>query len=320
MDLLERYLAAVARQLPDAQKADVTDELRDLLMSQIEEKEAALRRPLAREELEALLIAFGNPIAVAGRYRRVQQLIGPTVFPYWWAALKATLGVVAAIYLVLVIVSVIAGGQAAEVADQVKPSLTVALLFTFGAVTAVFALLERFGGDRVFDKWRPRDLPPVKGRGRSVFEIVTEIGMEVVFILWWIGAISFHHVIPDGIELSLAPVWREFFWPILGYSVFELVINLMTLARPGMTRQLAALSLAKNLAGIGILAYVAQAGHWVEVGGERLSWQAQSIIQVNFDIGVQIGLAITLVVMLVRAAFDVRRLFTGVAIGRPVGV
>ena len=54
MDLLERYLAAVARQLPDAQKADVTAELRDLLMSQIEEKEAALRRPLDREELEAL--------------------------------------------------------------------------------------------------------------------------------------------------------------------------------------------------------------------------------------------------------------------------
>ena len=55
MDLLERYLGAIARHLPDAQKADVTAELRDVLLSQVEDEEARLGRPITRAEMEALL-------------------------------------------------------------------------------------------------------------------------------------------------------------------------------------------------------------------------------------------------------------------------
>ncbi|HEY0435811.1 MAG TPA: hypothetical protein VGC92_04175, partial [Phenylobacterium sp.] len=104
MDLIERYLAAVARQLPAKQAADIRAELGDVLLSRVEEQEARLGRPLNRPELEALLIDFGNPLSVAGRYRKVQHLIGPEVFPYWWAAVKIMLAVLAGVYLVLVIV------------------------------------------------------------------------------------------------------------------------------------------------------------------------------------------------------------------------
>ena len=45
MDLIERYLGAIARQLPDAQKADVCAELRDVLLSQVEDEEGRLGRP-----------------------------------------------------------------------------------------------------------------------------------------------------------------------------------------------------------------------------------------------------------------------------------
>src|SRR5690348_4783961 len=82
MDMLDRYLAAIARELPKAQASDIAAELRDTLLSQIEERETELGRPLAKGELEALLIAFGNPLEVAGRYRKTQHLIGPEVFPY----------------------------------------------------------------------------------------------------------------------------------------------------------------------------------------------------------------------------------------------
>ena len=40
MDLVERYLAAVARQLPSKAAADIEAELRDLLLSRVEEQEA----------------------------------------------------------------------------------------------------------------------------------------------------------------------------------------------------------------------------------------------------------------------------------------
>ena len=66
MDLVERYLAAIARQLPDAQKADVTGELRDVLLSRIEDREAELGRALTGPEVEAQLIDFGHPLTVSG--------------------------------------------------------------------------------------------------------------------------------------------------------------------------------------------------------------------------------------------------------------
>jgi hypothetical protein len=40
MDLLDRYLAAVAALLPKTQREDIVAELRDILLNQMEEKEA----------------------------------------------------------------------------------------------------------------------------------------------------------------------------------------------------------------------------------------------------------------------------------------
>src|SRR5689334_11763111 len=96
-DLLDRYLAAVGRNLPAAQRSDILAELRDELLTKVEVKEEAAGRPLERDELEAVLLEAGHPLIVAGRYRRVQHLVGPEIFPMWWYALKITLGITAAV-------------------------------------------------------------------------------------------------------------------------------------------------------------------------------------------------------------------------------
>ena len=67
MDLLDRYLGAIAALLPAGQRQDIVAELRDVLMSRIEDQAAAAGRPLDKAALEALLRAFGHPLAVAGR-------------------------------------------------------------------------------------------------------------------------------------------------------------------------------------------------------------------------------------------------------------
>ena len=84
MDMIERYLAAIARELPPAKRADVIEELRDLLLSRVEAREAALGRKLDKAELQALLRDFGHPLIVASRYRERQWLVGPEVFPFFW--------------------------------------------------------------------------------------------------------------------------------------------------------------------------------------------------------------------------------------------
>ena len=212
MDLLDRYLAAIGRELPEAQRADITAELRDVLMNRIEEKEAELGRPLETAEMEALLGDYGHPLSVAGRYRKHQYLIGPEIYPFWWKALKVTVSWVGGIYVVLILLSLMSGREAQVVSETAQTPIIVALVFSFGAVTLVCALIERYGKGRYLTHWKARTLPPASGRPRpTTFDLVVETGMGIVALLWWIGVIQFRNFIPDwGLRLELAPIWTTF--------------------------------------------------------------------------------------------------------------
>lgn len=316
-DLIERYLGAIARQLPDRQKADVTAELRDVLLSQVEEAEERLGRPQTREELEALLIRFGHPLTVSGRYRQVQHLIGPEIFPFWWAAIKATLSVILGIWVVMAILVVIAGKPFAPGRDGSEASLFSLLVFAFGMITLVCALIERFGKTSFLKRWKPSQLPPPEGKTKSRFERVVEIGMGVVFVLWWVGAIEFRAFIPDhDMSVELAPIWREMYWPILAYAAFDLGANVFALLTPGAVFFNRATSLGRNLFGAGVLGAVYQAGHWVEVSWDVWTPEVREQVQANFDTGMRIGVASTILIFLALAAVDAWRIWQMVQAGR----
>lgn len=90
MDLLDRYLRTVRSALPATDRDDITRELGESLRDRIDDREAELGRLLTEPELQALLAAFGHPLAVASRFRADQptvafgrQLIGPVVFPVY---------------------------------------------------------------------------------------------------------------------------------------------------------------------------------------------------------------------------------------------
>ena len=309
MDLIERYLGAIARQLPEAQKADVSAELRDVLLSQVEDEEARLGRAQTREELEALLIRFGHPLTVAGRYRKTRHVIGPEVFPFWWASLKMSLALAVGVYLVLAILVVVGGDDTARVADRAAPSLTATLLLTLGAVTLVFALIERFGKTAILNRWKPGRLPPATGRAVSPFEAGVEIGVGVVFILWWIGFIQFRNLLPDhALRLDLAPVWAGWFWPILIFSLYELAANLMALLRPGQAQLVESLLAIRSLVAAAMLCGIYQADHWVVVGSEVLPVPVLNVTQANFDKGMGIGIAGAILVYIILAGVSLWRL------------
>ena len=68
-DMIDRYLEAVAAQLPVEEREDIIAELRDLILSRVEAKEETLDRALTDDEREAILKAIGHPLVVAARYR-----------------------------------------------------------------------------------------------------------------------------------------------------------------------------------------------------------------------------------------------------------
>ena len=308
MELIERYLAAVGRNLPSKQAPDIKAELRDLLLSRVEEREAERGRPLERGELEALLIEFGHPLEVAARYRKAQHLIGPEVYPFWWAAVKLMLSLVAGVYLVLIAIGALTGKTPAEF-DREVPSVWYVAVYLFGMITLAFMGFERFGKTAFLQKWKPRNLPPAV-KQRSRFEIAVEIATDVVFIAWWSGLIHFRDWLPaypGALSIQLAPVWTAWHWPILGYYVLEAAANLIVLARPGWITANAAILAGRYLIGIGILAGILRAGHWLVATSPTIPPHAMALLQANLDLGMRVGIGLTIVGIAVRVVIEGRR-------------
>lgn len=260
MDLLDRYLAAVAALLPKAQREDIVAELRDLLLNRIEEKEEALGRPLTDKEREAVLKDFGHPLAVAGRYGPQQSLIGPTLYPFYVFALKIALAVAAAISIVPAAAAIMLGhdNPARLIANAVFDHFPSSALMLAGLVTLVAAGIERGWVPLTgLTEWKVSDLPPPskkKGLFEARFNAVFEVVVVGLFILWWTGlwkvdvdgALSVKH----GLTIEFSAIWTTLYWPILAYAVLHLVTALITLAQTGQVRVRAVFELA--LAGVGM--------------------------------------------------------------------
>jgi hypothetical protein len=165
MDMLETYLDAVAAQLPRDAADDIVAELRDTLLSQFEEREEALGRPLTDEEREEVLRTMGHPLVVAARYRKgPQMLIGPELFPYWLFAVKAGLLIMAAVYGLTLMLRVVSSPfDAGQAVGQSIQGLLSAGLTVIGVATLAGAICEHFGlRPPYLDRWRVKDLEILK--------------------------------------------------------------------------------------------------------------------------------------------------------------
>jgi hypothetical protein len=88
MELLERYLWAVGKYLPEAPRADTIAELRANLREHMDARSEELERPLTVAEVAAIPKEHGKPEFVAAWYFPQRSLIGPTIFPFYILTLK----------------------------------------------------------------------------------------------------------------------------------------------------------------------------------------------------------------------------------------
>ena len=193
MDLIERYLQAVKGYLPADQQDDIAAELKDGLLSQVEDREAGLGRKMTADELAALIKQSGHPMLVASRYLPQQYLISPGMYPFWWASMRIMLLIVGVVYVLLAMFNSFAAGRSFQVLIQSLIQSTNGFvgiaLFYAAVVTLMFWLFERHQvGFGFLDGWNPAKLASVApkqssiSRGESLFDLI--FGVLFVLVMW----------------------------------------------------------------------------------------------------------------------------------------
>jgi hypothetical protein len=317
MDLIDRYLDAVRLFLPRDQRDDIAAELRDALLTRREEREAALGRPLTRKEDEALLHDYGHPLIVAARYRKPQYLIGPELYPIYAFVL---LIVLAAIGLSAAITGVVAvsvtGGDAARGLGAALNVAWTGGLAAIGAVTAIFAVLQRTGAsERIALDWSIRDLPRITRRRprQPWFEHAAGIVFLVLFLFWWVGLIRFG--IPDvplhtggALHFAFASAMLDLYLPVLALAAGAIAVHALMLAGREVRSVARALDAALRAALAGVAGLALYAGHWVAVSGAGVDRLVLEKVDQGVNVGAEVILIVVACAALVRLAVSVWRL------------
>jgi hypothetical protein len=255
MQMLERYLNAIAFWLPNDQRDDIIAEISEDLNSQIEDQQTALGRNLTEAELEAVLKRRGRPVLVANQYRPQQSLIGPVWFPAYVFVLK----IVGLFYVLpwLIVFIIIHRVQHPGLNWGMTVLAAWATIWTVafvaaGVVTLIFTFLQLAERRTHFlENWNPHQLPPVRDPSQiSLSTSIAEVVINVAFLLWWMAYASSPFLF-DGpaFKLSLTPVRTYFFWGYLAIALFNITLAVLNLRSRYWTGLRATCRLTLDLAG-----------------------------------------------------------------------
>lgn len=252
MDLLERYLNAVAFWLPTRQGRDVTAELRDDIRSEIESREEDLGRPLANAEVEDILTRWGHPMRVAERYLPSRALIGPALLPVYFFVLKIFATVVGGWLLVLGGLALWHSGfdPAGERLYDALDGLFVTALCVFAVVTALFAGAERSTTRaRRIETWTAAELVPTDARRDrrriSRVDAALELAIGIAVLAWWTGLGTPPETwrLGDQVTITWAPL-PELYTAITALMIAGVAMSIVNVSKPRWTIQRLGLQMA----------------------------------------------------------------------------
>lgn len=314
-DLLNRYVAAVRRQLPARDAADIAAELREAVLGKIELEEGRLGRPVTRAEAMAVVKSFGSPMLVAARYTGRQHLIGPAVFPYFWPTARVVIGIVAAIALVGSLVPGVLSDEPWRYLGHGFAAAWQGALIAFAIVTAIFMAMERTDAPaRLEAAWRPEQLPPDSSmKPKSLFESVFSLAWDVIIIAWWIGLLHLPNQIPGSdsaapLTISFSASWAAVYWPVLATCVISLAMHVYDIVHPAWGRLRSAMMTASVVVGLYVIWVLANGGRLVDIAGPASASDKVAKLQSVLDFGLGITLYIAAFAFAVTLAIELWRL------------
>jgi hypothetical protein len=305
MDLMERYMAAIRRNLPAARADDIAAEIAEDLESRREDREAALGRPLTRDEVGAMLRSFGHPLVVAARFRSHQYLIGPEVYPFYLFVMKIALALGAALVVGVAIVGLALGdSNLVRAVAQAAEGLLSYGLFAIAVVTIIFAVLERAGFPAGhLARWTPEQLPDPLDKPQSQWESAAEVGLGLAFLLWWTGVVRIPQLWGAQAPIEAAPVWDRFYLPILLLLSAQLLVNLVKWLRPRWRTAIGIATIATSVAALVVIGGLFQADGWVVATAAGSPEVTDSV-----NLAIKIALVVTAIMMTLQALGEIWKL------------
>jgi hypothetical protein len=311
VELIDRYLQSVKWMLPLKQRDDVVRELTDEILSQIEEKEAALGRPLTEDEQVALLKQMGHPMLLAARYRKQRYLIDPTIFAIYWIVLRLVL-VVVFLAMAVAAVAVAATGKGLSAALGILWRYPFAALSVFAWVTLVFVILDvvqvKFG---FFSKWDPRTLPKLTKREpkTSMTESVAALVFGTIFGVWWLVGLKHQFWIfgPGVAVVHFGAVWQTLYPVFVILVIADLVRHTVDVVRPGWEKGRVAFRMLFRVLNLVALYFLINAKNLL-VLSDAANPNLQPVVQ-GLNTAIHIGVIVAAIVTVAQIAWDLYDFF-----------
>ena len=248
-DLVERYIYAVVRRLPEKERKDVSLKIDELISSMLAERAGSGESE--EEQVRAVLNELGNPEELARNYSNVAKncLIGEPHFSLYKRVLKIVLIAVAGALALAILIEWLTGVPGGVEYDlggiillttkgiiHLLSTIISGLQGAFAIVTIIFAILYHQGVELDSEKFDLNDLPELpdteKRTGIGEF-IVSMVFLSIFAVLF----VVLPHINVPG--LVTVRKWISFFNPevlvtirplliaLVGTALLEVVVKMM---------------------------------------------------------------------------------------------
>ncbi len=239
-DYIERYIFAVQKHLPQAQREEIGSELRTFILEKVQEDDSF-------STIEAVLKGLGSPRKLAHSYRdKNRSLIGPDHFELYIDVLKIGLAIFIGINVTIGLLSLLTGlftegmsiGRLFEIffEDVIGSTLSSALT-GFALITLGFVAAIHFNWFDQNDEWRLKDLPELPKQPlddgfvarRVLFDTIgTTLGVTFLLIILRLPWIAFNDTDLD-ITIITPQNYPSFFPIFIVFVVFYIGIQMVWL-------------------------------------------------------------------------------------------
>lgn len=232
MNLIDRYISAVAQQLPASRRDDIARELKANILDRLESFAEEHGRPTTPADESAILRELGHPRQVAAGYLPPRQLVSPAWFPFYTQCLSYGLAIVMLIQLLGFGVSLLSGGGF-NVSGLLGGAIHAALIM-FACVTGVFYALSNLPETThitPYCGWKPEQLPPVKQPWQRInlFDSVMEFAGNLFLLLILQYSLWMSSETLANLPVTPGAGLQAWMLPLSAATAIALIINLWNL-------------------------------------------------------------------------------------------